>query len=185
MLSDAEIERWSRQILLPEVGGRGQLRLMAAAVEVVGDGPVATGAADLLARAGVAARRSGRLDDVDLLVDLGAGGSAGAALARRALERGVPLVRGRPWSTGGTVATLVGRPCGLCLPDEPAPSGPAIEPLAAPASQALAALVAAEVLRVLLTGAPGGRRQRVDLGAGRFSAEALDAAGCASCGARA
>ncbi len=186
MLSDADIERWSRQIILPEVGGRGQRRLMTARVSVVGDGPVAACATDLLARAGVTAERSsGQLDDAELVVDLGPGKSAGTALARRALERGVPLVRGRCWSAGGTVDTLVGRPCGLCLSGAALPSGPTGEALAAPAAQAVAALVATEVLRVLLIGAPVGRRQLVDLDGGRFSCEALDSAGCASCGARA
>ena len=52
-LTDEQIERWSRQILLPEVGGRGQLRLLAARVAIAGDGPVATWTADLLRRAGV------------------------------------------------------------------------------------------------------------------------------------
>ena len=185
MLSDAEIERWSRQIILPEVGGRGQLRLLAARVALVGAGPVADCASDLLARAGVTAGRSGDLDAAELVIDLGAGAVAGAPLARAALERGVPLVRGRCWGTGGTVDTLVGRPCGLCLPEARSPSAPTVEALAAAATQAVAALVATEVLRVLLIGAQTGRRQQVDLGAGRFSCEPLDSAGCAGCGARA
>ena len=183
MLSDAQIERWSRQIILPEVGGRGQLRLMAARVALLGDGPLATCAADLLERAGVPVTRAGSPDDAELLVDLGAGESPSTALARRALERGVPLVRGRLGNGGGTVDTLVGRPCGLCLSEELLPPGPTFEALAAPAAQALAALVAAEALRVLLIGTAGGRRQRVDLGGGRFVGEALDSPGCAACGA--
>jgi hypothetical protein len=185
MLSDAQIERWSRQIILPEVGGRGQLRLMAARVALLGDGPAATFASDLLARAGVPVERARCPDDADLLVDLAADEPSSTALARRAVERGVPLVRGRVGSGGGTVDTLVGQPCGLCLAAEAWPSGPIVEALAAPAAQALAALVAAEVLRVLLVGTPGGRRQRVDLGGGRFAGDLLDSPGCAACGARA
>jgi hypothetical protein len=83
------------------------------------------------------------------------------------------------------VDTLVGRPCGFCLSEAALPSGSTSEALAAPATQAVAALVATEVLRVLLIGAPAGRRQLIDLDGGRFSCEALDSAGCATCGARA
>jgi len=42
MLTDAQIERYGRQIILPEVGGRGQERLLAARVAVAGAGPAAT-----------------------------------------------------------------------------------------------------------------------------------------------
>ena len=37
-LTDAQIDRYSRQIILPEVGGRGQERLLARCVEVIGNG---------------------------------------------------------------------------------------------------------------------------------------------------
>jgi len=53
MLTDAQIERYSRQILLPEVGGRGQERLLAARVAVGGERTTAALAATLLARAGI------------------------------------------------------------------------------------------------------------------------------------
>jgi hypothetical protein len=53
MLSDLQIERYSRQILLPQVGGRGQQSIFAARVEVVGDGLVARTAARYLCAAGV------------------------------------------------------------------------------------------------------------------------------------
>src|SRR5213592_1975835 len=52
-LTDVQVERYSRQILLPEVGGRGQARLLAACVAVGGDGAAARAAALLLGRAGV------------------------------------------------------------------------------------------------------------------------------------
>ena len=177
-LTDEQIERWSRQILLPEVGGRGQLQLLAARVAIAGDGPVATWTADLLRRAGVSVAAS---VDADLLVDLDGGGTM---LAQRALARGVALVRCRLGASGGTIDTLVGRPCGLCAPADAQPTGAAHDRLAAAATQALGSLVAAEVLRVLLLGADGGRRQHIDLDGGRFTGEPLATAGCAACGVR-
>jgi hypothetical protein len=177
-LTDDQIERWSRQILLPEVGGRGQLRLLAARVAIPGAGPVVTWTADLLRRAGITVDAG--IDDADLLVDL----DGGTVLARRALARGIPLVRGRLGASGGTIDTLVGRPCGLCAPVEAQPTGAAHETLAAAVTQSLGSLVAAEVLRVLLLGAAGGRRQQIDLDAGRFAGQPLATAGCAACGVR-
>jgi len=52
-LSDQQIDRYSRQIILPEVGARGQQRLLAAACRVIGDGPLAATAARYLAGAGI------------------------------------------------------------------------------------------------------------------------------------
>jgi adenylyltransferase/sulfurtransferase len=40
-LSDQQIERWARQIILPEVGGRGQARLLGATACVAGMGGAA------------------------------------------------------------------------------------------------------------------------------------------------
>ncbi len=53
MLSETQIERYSRQIRLPQVGGRGQEKLLAAAVAVLGNDEVASTAAVYLAAAGV------------------------------------------------------------------------------------------------------------------------------------
>ena len=53
MLTDAQIERYSRQIILPQIGGRGQERLLAASVAVVGTDRLAAVAAHYLAAAGV------------------------------------------------------------------------------------------------------------------------------------
>jgi len=52
-LSDPQIERYSRQILLREVGGEGQEKILAARVLVAGEGPVLPVAALYLAAAGV------------------------------------------------------------------------------------------------------------------------------------
>ncbi len=53
MLTDAQIERYSRQIILPEVGGRGQARLLAASVALIGDGHAGAAAALYLVAAGI------------------------------------------------------------------------------------------------------------------------------------
>jgi adenylyltransferase/sulfurtransferase len=184
MLSDTQIERWSRQILLPDVGGRGQLRLLGARVGVVGDGPAAAQCVDLLRRAGVPVT-AGVLDDADVVVDLDADSGTSAALARRAAGTATPLVRARLAGAAGTLDTLVGRPCGCCLPADPPRAAGDGEPLAAPAAQALAALAAAEVVRVLLAAPRQGRRQRFDLAAGDFAGTVLIGAACEVCGARA
>ena len=53
MLTDSQIERYSRQIILQPVGGRGQEALLCAAVAVVGDHEAAGTALVYLAAAGV------------------------------------------------------------------------------------------------------------------------------------
>jgi molybdopterin/thiamine biosynthesis adenylyltransferase len=53
MLSNEQIERYSRQIILPQVGGRGQERLLGAAVAIVGADAMGCAAALYLAGAGV------------------------------------------------------------------------------------------------------------------------------------
>jgi hypothetical protein len=52
-LSDTQVRRYARHVLLPEVGGRGQERLLAASVRVLGDGRAAEEAALYLAAAGI------------------------------------------------------------------------------------------------------------------------------------
>ena len=185
MLSDAQIERWSRQILLPDVGGRGQELLLAARVVLGGSGAIAGVAGDLLARAGVSVTGATAPGEANAVVDLDADVTASAALARRAVSAEVPLVRGRLAGAAGWVYTLVGRPCGLCVAEDPGVVVRAAGPLAAPAAQALAALVAAEVLAALLAARPGGRVQRFDLASGDCGGATLDATGCGLCGGRA
>lgn len=52
-LSDEELDRYARHIVLPQIGGAGQLRLKAAKVAVVGAGGIGAGALPALAGAGV------------------------------------------------------------------------------------------------------------------------------------
>jgi len=59
-LSDAELERYARHIVLPRFGGAGQEKLKAASVAVIGAGGVGSGAIPALAAAGI-----GRLTIID------------------------------------------------------------------------------------------------------------------------
>jgi molybdopterin/thiamine biosynthesis adenylyltransferase len=59
-LSDTELERYARHIVLPRFGGAGQNKLKAASVAVIGAGGVGSGAIPALAAAGV-----GRLTIID------------------------------------------------------------------------------------------------------------------------
>jgi molybdopterin/thiamine biosynthesis adenylyltransferase len=59
-LSDAELERYARHIVLPRFGGAGQNKLKAASIAVVGAGGIGSGAIPALAAAGV-----GRLTIID------------------------------------------------------------------------------------------------------------------------
>jgi adenylyltransferase/sulfurtransferase len=59
-LSDDELERYARHIVLPQVGGVGQRRLKAASVAIVGAGGIGSAAIPTLAGAGI-----GRLTIID------------------------------------------------------------------------------------------------------------------------
>lgn len=52
-INDEQVERYSRQIILPEIGGRGQERLLDSSVAVVGSGHAAWITTSYLAGAGV------------------------------------------------------------------------------------------------------------------------------------
>jgi adenylyltransferase/sulfurtransferase len=60
LLSDAQLDRYSRQIILKEVGGEGQQKLLSSHVVVIGAGGIGSPAMQYLAAAGV-----GRLTIVD------------------------------------------------------------------------------------------------------------------------
>lgn len=89
-LTDAELERYARHIVLRDVGGPGQKKLKSARIAVIGAGGIGSGAIPALAGAGV-----GKLtiidDDVVDLANLQrqplfAEGDVGAAKAARAAE---------------------------------------------------------------------------------------------------
>jgi ThiF family len=58
-LTDAQIDRYSRQIILPEIGGRGQERILAARVALLGTGTLAMTAGRYLTGAGIGELRLG------------------------------------------------------------------------------------------------------------------------------
>ena len=164
MLDDAAIERFSRQILLPEVGGRGQERLCATRAVVQGTGDAADVAATLLEAAGLQIDRDdGPCDRVVIVVD------------------GVTVL-GKPRGGAAVVAALIGRPCARCLDDGSAdrPDSDTLDE--APWVQAFGALLAAEALRAALGLVTTGRWHALDLARGRFAARPLPVtAGCAAC----
>jgi len=200
-MTDAQVERYSRQIILPEVGARGQERLLAAGVAVSGTGAAAVGAVSLLGRAGVGTIdapatvaapselppecRIGAVDRPDVVLDLTGDAPGSAARGRRAQAAGVPFVRGTLDGTTVIVTTLAGRPCIACVAPDDAEPARALDPLAVPAALALGALAAAEVLRVLLLPRDG-RRTTLDIASGTCRAVPLEATGgCPLCGANA
>lgn len=65
-LSDAELERYARHIVLREIGGGGQARLKAAKVLVIGAGGIGSPAIQYLAAAGIGSLTLVDDDNVDL-----------------------------------------------------------------------------------------------------------------------
>lgn len=66
-LTDAQLDRYARHIVLKEIGGEGQRRLLAASVAVVGAGGIGAPAIQYLAAAGVGTLRV--IDDDEVSLD--------------------------------------------------------------------------------------------------------------------
>jgi adenylyltransferase/sulfurtransferase len=67
ILNDDQLDRYARHIVLKEIGGEGQRRLLAAAVAVVGAGGIGAPAIQYLAAAGVGTLRV--IDDDEVALD--------------------------------------------------------------------------------------------------------------------
>ena len=160
MLDDAQIDRYSRQIVLSEIGGRGQERLLAATVAIHGGGDGAAICAVQLAGAGIgtlvifdSATRAAIVDEArnpdcrvvagtDSPIDLVLG--SGRATAR--LEEAPPALWGFAEPTRvSRVLFPAGRACASCLKEFSR-----MRELVEGSPQALAALLAVDALRVLL-----------------------------------
>ena len=117
-LSDDQLDRYARHIVLKEIGGEGQRKLVDAQVVLVGAGGIGSPAIQYLAAAGVGAMRV--IDDDEVALDnlqrqtlFGTAdvGKAKADVARDAVARLNPDVRFeavRERLTGSNVADLLG-----------------------------------------------------------------------------
>jgi molybdopterin/thiamine biosynthesis adenylyltransferase/rhodanese-related sulfurtransferase len=114
-LSAAELQRYARHLVLPQVGREGQERLRAASALVIGLGGLGSPAALYLAAAGIG--RLGLLDydsvavhnlQRQVLHDTDAVGRAKTESARERLERLNPHVRLETWQTTLTSANARG-----------------------------------------------------------------------------
>ncbi len=140
MLSDAQVERYSRQIVLPEVGGRGQERILASSVSIHGEGDAARTCASYLAAAGVGRVALGSIPTPTVAIWIDAPPPGDAA------REGTVVLWG---AVKGPALTRVrfppGQVCGRCL--EPFGSEHAA---ASGGAHLLGTLLAAEALRALV-----------------------------------
>ncbi len=117
-LSDAQLDRYARHIVLKEIGGEGQRRLLAATIAIVGAGGIGAPAIQYLAAAGVGALRvidddRVTLDNLQRQILFGTTdvGRAKTEVAGEAVARLNPDVRFEARAerlTGANVAALLG-----------------------------------------------------------------------------
>jgi hypothetical protein len=177
MLTDAQVERYARQIVLPQVGGQGQARLLASHVVLVGDGDACRRVGDLLARAGVRLCDATTDGLATLLFDLRLDGT-GPTPAWDG-----PVVRARLEGAQALLTLLPAFPCCACPPDD-APRATRTDAPGTCAAHALAALAATEGLLALLDPSRPPRRYVVDTFTGTFRSEPLSRARCSHGGYR-
>lgn len=197
-LDDERIERYSRQIILQEVGARGQERLFAARVAVVGAGAAAERVVAYLAAAGIgwiAAEPASRAvvdpDQRDVaLAPLGDAASAGCdaavvvaatvAAAAEVLASWQPRAGSLFWIAGGWAGAWP--PCPRCAVTTAAGSDEGGSLLAPLREGVLATVIATEVVKALLAiGAPlAGRVLAYDPATATVAAETATAR-CARC----
>ena len=158
-LDDLQIERYSRQIVLREIGAVGQAQLLDARVAIAGTGTAAQRALGYLAAAGVgtlAAARAlhGAVDPAqrDVTLEGPCSGAAGApfdALVVDGEDPGLlPPARRTFWIAAGRAGEVP--PCAAC-------AAAALPPLATPAAElagardaVLGTVVATEVVKALV-----------------------------------
>ncbi|OLN30710.1 Sulfur carrier protein adenylyltransferase ThiF [Desulfovibrio sp. DV] len=114
---DAYWERYSRNILLPEIGVDGQLKISRARVLIIGAGGLGSPAAYYLAAAGVGVLGLADADDVDLsnlqrqilhaTADVGSAKVLSAAAKIRAINPDVEVVAYRQYLDAATIGPIV------------------------------------------------------------------------------
>lgn len=117
MLTDSQIDRYSRHILLKEVGGKGQQRLLDGKVLIIGAGGLGAPIALYLAAAGVGTIGIADADMVDLTnlqrqvihftPDVGKPKVESAAEKMRAINPDVTVRTYREWITASNIAGIV------------------------------------------------------------------------------
>src|SRR5512138_1808205 len=117
MLTDEQIERYLRHILLKEVGGKGQEKLLAGRVLVIGAGGLGAPVALYLAAAGVGTIGIADADDVDVTNlqrqvihftgDVGKPKVESAAEKMKAINPDVTVRTYREWVTAANVSSII------------------------------------------------------------------------------
>ncbi len=195
MLSDTQIERYSRQIILPQVGGRGQAALLSATVTIGGDDQLATTAGRYLAAAGIgrlrvspplAAAIDGMTPDcqVTCLASDAAAAVRGAAVVLCAgaavlpcvqlhaagVAAGVPVIFAAATDAVGWMSACAGTdgPCYECLVRQLERVGSETAPLGTVVAGCMGTLLATEAIKLVLGLRPSyvGRLVTVDVLAG-------------------
>jgi adenylyltransferase/sulfurtransferase len=168
-LDDLQIERYSRQIVLPEIGPRGQSRLLAARVVIHGGGPAAERAVGYLAAAGVGKITASRA--LHALIDPGqadvtletlestsdstafdaavlTGEQGNDAASEQIDPTRLPHARRTFWIAGGRAAELP--PCPACAIAGLPPVAAAAPELRLVRDALLGTVIATEVMKALL-----------------------------------
>jgi molybdopterin/thiamine biosynthesis adenylyltransferase len=117
MLTDSQIDRYSRHIILKEVGGKGQKKLLAGRVLIIGAGGLGAPAALYLAAAGVGTIGIADADVVDttnlqrqvihFTPDVGKAKVESAAEKMRAINPDVTVKTYREWITAANIAGIL------------------------------------------------------------------------------
>ena len=117
MLTESQIERYSRHIILKEVGGKGQQKLLDGKVLVIGAGGLGAPVALYLAAAGVGTIGIADADDVDLsnlqrqvihfTADIGKPKVESAREKIEAINPDVTVVTYKEWVTAANISAII------------------------------------------------------------------------------
>jgi thiazole biosynthesis adenylyltransferase ThiF len=117
MLTESQIERYSRHIILKEVGGKGQQKLLDSKVLIIGAGGLGAPVALYLAAAGVGTIGIADADDVDLsnlqrqvihfTADIGKPKVESARAKIEAINPDVNVITYKEWVTAANISAII------------------------------------------------------------------------------